>query len=57
MERKIENEKKGLKPNTLKGVPKLWFWLFPSVKSIIVNKHVISNLKLKRLWPKKVPIK
>ena len=40
-----------------KEVPKFWFWPFLSVKFIIVNKHMISNLKLKRLEPKKIPIK
>ena len=40
-----------------KEVLKFWFWPFPLVKFIIVNKHMISNLKLKGLEPKKIPIK
>ena len=44
--------------NTLKQkAPRLDFRPFPSVKSITVNKHVISNLKLKGLRLEKVTIK
>ena len=44
--------------NTFKQkAPRLDFWSFPSVKSITINKHVISNLKLKGLRPEKVLIR
>ena len=57
IKRKIK-KKKEARMNTLKQkAPRLDFLPFPSVKSITVNKHVISNLKLKGLGPEKVPIK
>ena len=37
--------------------PRLDFCPFPSVKSIQFNEIVISNLQLKGLGPRKVPIK
>ena len=44
--------------NTLKQkTPRLDFLPFPSVKSITVNKHVISNFKLKGFGPEKVTIR
>ena len=55
--RKIE-KKHEARMNTLKQkAPRLDFLPFPLVKSIIVNKHIISNLKLKGLGPEKVSIK
>ena len=50
--------KKEARMNTLKQkAPRLDFLSFSSVKSITVNKHVISNLKLKGLGLEKVSIK
>jgi len=44
--------------NTLKQqAPRLDLLPFPLVKSITVNKHMISNVKPKGLGPDKVPIK
>ena len=40
-----------------KEFPSFDFDCSPPNKSIIVNKHVIGNIKLKRLGPEKVPIK
>ena len=54
---KLKNKKKWWKLDTSKGVPKVWFWLFPPVKSITVNNYVISDRKLKGLGSEKVPIK
>ena len=57
LKRKTEMKKEaGM--NTLKQkAPRLDFLPFPLVKSITVNKHVISNLKLKGLGLEKVSIK
>ena len=44
--------------STLKQkAPRLDFLLFPLVKSITVNKHMIRNFKLKGLGLEKVPIR